>query len=180
MKRIYVVGTADTKGEELAYLAERVGAAGGEPTIVDVGTRPTVARVNVTAAEIAAFHPDGAAAVLSAPDRGSAVAAMGEAFSNFAASQDDVSAIVGIGGGGGTSIITAGMRKLPIGVPKLMVSTLASGDVGAYVDVSDIAMMYSVTDVAGLNSISRVVLANAAYAIAGMARATVPGSEGKP
>ena len=82
--------------------------------------------------------------------------------------------VVGIGGGGGTSIVTAGMRALPIGLPKLMVSTLASGDVRAYVDVNDIAMMYSVTDIAGLNSISRVVLANAAYAIAGMARATVP------
>ena len=84
---------------------------------------------------------------------------MGEAFARFIAARDDVAGIVGIGGGGGTSIVTAGMRALPIGVPKLMVSTLASGDVAAYVDVSDIAMMYSVTDIAGLNRISRVVLA---------------------
>ena len=106
---------------------------------------------------------------------------MGEAFAPLHRCRATTSpAIVGIGGGGGTSIVTAGMRALPIGVPKLMVSTLASGDVGAYVDVSDIAMMYSVTDIAGLNRISRVVLANAAYAIAGMARAVVPEVEAKP
>ncbi len=180
MKRIYVVGTADTKGEELAYLAERVKAAGGEPLTVDVGIRAPKCAVDIAAHEVASFHLDGAAAVLSAPDRGSAVAGMGEAFARFSASRNDVGAVVGIGGGGGTSIVTAGMRVLPIGLPKLMVSTLASGDVGAYVDVSDIAMMYSVTDIAGLNSISRVVLANAAYAIAGMARAVVPEIEGKP
>jgi uncharacterized protein (UPF0261 family) len=105
---------------------------------------------------------------------------MGEAFARFVSSRDDLAAIVGIGGGGGTSIVTAGMRSLPIGVPKLMVSTLAAGDVAAYVDVSDIAMMPSITDIAGLNSISRVVLANAAFAIAGMARAMVPAAKAKP
>jgi uncharacterized protein (UPF0261 family) len=180
MNRVYVVGTADTKGEELAYLAERVKAAGGEPLIVDVGIRAPQCAVDVAAHDVAAFHPDGAAAVLSAPDRGSAVSNMGEAFARFCASRNDVAAVVGVGGGGGTSIVTAGMRVLPIGLPKLMVSTMASGDVGAYVDVSDIAMMYSVTDIAGLNSISRVVLANAAYAIAGMARAVIPKVEAKP
>jgi uncharacterized protein (UPF0261 family) len=180
MKRIYVVGTADTKGEELAYLAARVRAAGGEPLIVDVGISPPQAAVDVKAGEVAAFHPSGAAAVLSAADRGSAVAGMGEAFQRFIAVRDDIAAVIGIGGGGGTSIVTAGMRALPIGVPKLMVSTLASGDVGPYVDVSDIAMMASVTDIAGLNSISRMVLANAAYAIVGMARAVVPQADTKP
>jgi uncharacterized protein (UPF0261 family) len=180
MKRIYVVGTADTKGEELAYLADRVKAAGGMPFIVDVGIRAPQISADVSAEVVAAFHPQGAAAVLSAPDRGSAVAGMGDAFSRFSTSRDDMAAMVGIGGGGGTSVVTAGMRALPIGVPKLMVSTLASGDVSAYVDISDITMMYSVTDVAGLNSISRVVLANAAYAIAGMARAVVPETQGKP
>jgi uncharacterized protein (UPF0261 family) len=180
MKRIYVVGTADTKGEELAYLAERVTAAGGAPLIVDVGIRPPKTAVDVSAQDVAAFHPEGPAAVLEVLDRGGAVSAMGDAFARFCAARDDVAAIVGIGGGGGTSIVTAGMRVLPIGLPKLMVSTLASGDVGPYVDVSDITMMASVTDIAGLNSISRVVLANAAYAIAGMARAMVPAAEAKP
>ena len=84
------------------------------------------------------------------------------------------------GGGGGTSIITSGMRRLPLGVPKIMVSTLASGDVSPYVDVSDIVMMPSVTDMAGLNRLSRVVLHNAAQAIAGMARTPAPAASGKP
>ena len=178
MKRIYVVGTADTKGEELAYLAERVRAAGGDPVTVDVGIRAPTISVDVSAREVASFHPAGAA--LSASDRGTAVAAMGEAFARFIPARNDVAAVVGVGGGGGTSIVTAGMRMLPIGLPKLMISTLASGDVRPYVDVNDIAMMYSVTDIAGLNSISRVVLSNAAYAIAGMARATVPDATTKP
>jgi uncharacterized protein (UPF0261 family) len=180
VSRIYVVGTADTKGEELAYLADRVHAAGGRPLVIDVGTRSPSIDADVPAAAVAAFHPGGPAAVLSTDDRGAAVTAMGEAFARFILSRNDIAGIVGIGGGGGTSIITAGMRALSVGLPKLMVSTMASGDVAAYVDASDIAMMYSVTDVAGLNRISRVVLANAAYAIAGMARAEVPAARSKP
>jgi uncharacterized protein (UPF0261 family) len=180
MKRIFVVGTADTKGEELVYLAERIGAAGGHPLIVDIGMRRPAVDVGIAAQEVAAFHPLGGDAVFSAEDRGAAMAAMGEAFARFVRSRDDIAGIVGIGGGNGTSIATAGMRALPIGLPKLMLSTLASGDVSAYVDVSDIAMMHSVTDIAGLNSISRKVLANAAFAIAGMALAEVPPSVDKP
>jgi len=180
VKRIFVVGTADTKGEELTYLAERVRAAGGDPLLLDVGTRAPSISVDVAASEVAAHHPRGADAALGADDRGEAVAAMGEAFASFVLSRADIAGIVGIGGGGGTSIVTAGMRALPVGLPKLMVSTMASGDVAAYVDASDIAMMYSVTDIAGLNRISRVVLANAAYAIAGMARADIPVAESKP
>jgi uncharacterized protein (UPF0261 family) len=179
MKRVYVVGTADTKGEELAYLAARVREAGGETVVVDVGTRTPDSSADVPATEIAAFHPEGAAAVLETDDRGHAVAGMGEAFAAFIASRNDLGGVVGIGGGGGTSIITRGMRALPIGMPKLMVSTMASGDVSPYVDVSDIAMMYSVADMAGLNRISRAVLANAAYAIAGMARTPADSAEAK-
>jgi uncharacterized protein (UPF0261 family) len=95
-------------------------------------------------------------------------------------SRGDIAGVLGIGGGGGTSIVTAGMRALPVGIPKLMVSTLASGDTSAYVDVSDIAMLYSVTDLAGLNRISRVVLTEAAYAMAGMVRAPASAETGKP
>jgi uncharacterized protein (UPF0261 family) len=179
VKRVYVVGTADTKGEELAYLGAMVAAAGAEAFVVDVGTRAATVPVNMTGREVAAFYPKGVA-ILDTNDRGTVVAAMGEAFTRFITSRDDIAGVVGIGGGGGTSIITAGMRALPIGLPKLMVSTLASGDVGAFVGVSDIAMMYSVTDIAGLNRISRVVLANAANAIAGMARQVTPETDGKP
>lgn len=180
MKRVHVVGTYDTKGEELAYLAGLIRAQGLAVTELDVGTREPAAGVDVTAAEVAAFHPQGASAVLGLSDRGTAVAAMGEAFARFLASRDDVAAVIGLGGGGGTSIVTAGMRALPYGVPKLMVSTLASGDVSPYVDVSDIAFMPSVTDMAGLNGLSRVILHNAAQAIAGMARTPAVAGEGKP
>jgi uncharacterized protein (UPF0261 family) len=180
MRRVYVVGTADTKGEELAFVRGRVKAAGAEPLLVDVGTRAPRCPVDITAREVASHHPEGADAVLGTDDRGGAVAAMGQAFARFVAMRGDVAGMLGIGGGGGTSIVTAGMRVLPVGLPKLMVSTMASGDVGAYVDVSDIAMMYSVTDIAGLNRISRAVLASAAFGIAGMARAEVPPAESKP
>ena len=118
--------------------------------------------------------------MLGGDDRGAAVAAMTEAFSRFIATRKDISGIIGIGGGGGTAIITAGMRRLPLGLPKIMVSTLASGDVAPFVDVSDIVMMPSVTDMAGLNRLSRVILSNAAQAIAGMAKAPAPAVEGKP
>ena len=105
---------------------------------------------------------------------------MAEAFASFITEFDRFDAILGIGGGGGTSIVTRGLRALPIGVPKMMVSTLASGDVGPYIDVSDIVMMPSITDLAGLNSVSRMVLRNAAFAIAGMAAAPVAHDDDKP
>jgi uncharacterized protein (UPF0261 family) len=178
--RIYIVGTADTKGEELAYLAEAVEAAGGNTVRVDVGIRTPTVKVDIAAAEVAKHHPDGASAVLDGDDRGKAVAAMGKAFAAFMATRRDVAGIIGIGGGGGTSIVTDGMRALPLGVPKLMVSTLASGDTAPYVDVSDIVMMPSVTDLAGLNRLSRVILHNAAQAIAGMAKRPALAETGKP
>ena len=180
MKRIHVVGTADTKGEELAFLADTIAAAGAAVLRVDVGTRQATIPVDVTAAEIAAHHAGGARAVLGSDDRGKAVAAMGEAFANFIASRNDIAGIIGIGGGGGTSIITAGMRRLPYGVPKVMVSTLASGDVAPYVDISDIMMMPAVTDLAGLNGLSRTILHNAAQAIAAMAARPAARAVGKP
>lgn len=180
MKLIYVVGTADTKGEELAYLAASIEAAGSAVLRVDVGTRPSTWPVDIDAATIAACHPQGPDAVLGLDDRGRAVEAMGLAFSRFLEGRDDIAGIIGIGGGGGTSIITAGMRQLPLCLPKIMVSTLASGDVAPYVDISDIIMMPSVTDMAGLNRLSRVILHNAAQAIAGMAARPAEVAAGKP
>lgn len=165
MGRIYVVGTADTKGEELAYLAGLIRAAGGDPLLVDVGTRQPSISPDIAASDVARF---GVAGLLDDQDRGRAVAGMAEAFAGFVRQRNDIAGIIGIGGGGGTSIVTRGMRELPIGLPKLMVSTLASGDVAPYVDVSDIIMMPSVTDFAGLNRISRVILSNAAQAIVAM------------
>ncbi|RWK59894.1 Tm-1-like ATP-binding domain-containing protein [Mesorhizobium sp.] len=180
MKRAYVVGTADTKGEELAFLADAVAAAGVPVTRVDVGTRDSTVPVDVSAEEVAGHHPGGSSAVLGSDDRGTAVAAMAIAFTRFVQSRTDISGVIGIGGGGGTSIITSGMRALPLGLPKIMVSTLASGDTAPYVDVSDIVMMPSVTDMAGLNRLSRVVLHNAAQAIAGMAAKPPPPPDGRP
>jgi uncharacterized protein (UPF0261 family) len=179
MKRIYVVGTADTKGEELAFLADAITAAGAAVVRVDVGTRGATVPVDIAAREVADHHPAGRGAVLDIDDRGTAVAAMGVAFTRFVQSRNDIAAVIGIGGGGGTSIITSGMRALPLGLPKIMVSTLASGDTAPYVDVSDIIMMPSVTDMAGLNRLSRIVLHNAAQAIAGMAARPAPPPDGK-
>lgn len=179
MKRIYVVGTADTKGEELAFLADAIAATGNSIARVDIGTRGTTVPVDIPAREVAAHHPGGAGGVLDIDDRGTAVAGMGAAFTSFIQSRDDISGVIGIGGGGGTSIITSGMRALPLGLPKIMVSTLASGDTAPYVDVSDIIMMPSVTDMAGLNRLSRIVLHNAAQAIAGMAARPAPPPDGK-
>jgi uncharacterized protein (UPF0261 family) len=174
VKHVYVVGTADTKGPELTYLKTLVQAAGASALLVDVGTRTANAKPDVGAESVAAFHPRGARHVLGISDRGAAMEAMGEAFGHFIVSRDDIAGVLGIGGGGGTSIVTAGLRRLPVGVPKLVLSTLAAGDVKPFVGASDITMMYSVTDVSGLNSISRVVLGNAAHAIAGMATHSIP------
>jgi len=172
--RIYVAGTCDTKGAELAYAKGLIEATGVAACLVDLSTSDRAsAHGDVSPASVAACHPDGADAVFTG-GRGSAVAAMAEAFRRFIAGRDDVAGLLGLGGSGGTALVTPAMRALPVGVPKVMVSTVASGNVAPYVGPSDIAMMYAVTDLAGLNRISRVVVANAAHAIAGMARGAVP------
>ncbi len=177
----YVVGTFDTKAEELRYVAELLRAAGLRAVMVDVGTKTPAADVDVSATKVAGFHPNGADAVLKAGDRGVAVTAMSEALKRFVSAQKDVGGIIGLGGSGGTAIIAPAMRALPIGVPKLMVSTLAAGDVGPYVGVHDITMMFPVTDISGLNRLSRVILANAAHALAGMMTRSAPVSaDAKP
>jgi uncharacterized protein (UPF0261 family) len=180
VKRIYVVGTADTKGEELDYLADAIAAAGGKPLRVDIGITTPARPADISAAEVVAGAPDNIKSDLASGDRGRAVGAMAAAFAGFMKTRDDIGGIIGIGGGGGTSIVTAGMRELPLGLPKLMVSTLASGDVAPYVGVSDIIMMPSITDMAGLNRISRAILHNAAQAIVAMAANPPPAMAGKP
>ena len=180
--KAYIVGTLDTKGEELLYIRDLLAADGVEACVVDVGTgsadRPP--GVDVSNVEVAAHHPDGADAVLTLEDRGQAVAAMGEALARFLPTRDDIGGVIGAGGSGNTALVAQGMRSLPIGVPRVLVSTVASGDVAPYVGPNDITMMYSVVDVAGLNRISRVVLANAAHALAGMMQGATPAGEDKP
>ncbi|WP_243793494.1 Tm-1-like ATP-binding domain-containing protein [Saccharopolyspora gloriosae] len=181
MGRAYVVGTFDTKAAELRYVAGLVADAGVEVTTVDVSTSGTDSAdaPDVPAAEVAAAHPRGAEAVFTG-DRGSAAVAMALAFERWLAARHGVGGVLGLGGSGGTALITPALRGLPVGVPKLMVSTVASGDISSYVDASDIAMFPAVTDVAGLNRISRRVLGNAAHALAGAVRNTVPAVEQRP
>ena len=182
----YVVGTHDTKGRELAYVAELLRAAGVAVTTVDVSTRgsdgppvPGAAPPDVPAGEVAAAHPDGADAVFTG-DRGSAVSAMAVALERFLLTRADVDGVLGLGGSGGTALVAPALRALPVGVAKIVVSTVASGDVAPYVGASDIAMLHSVTDVAGLNRISRRVLGNAAHALAGMVTHPVPPADDRP
>ena len=175
MPNIYLVGTLDTKSAELAYLKALLAARSHTVKLVDISTTSHSHDASVSAEEVASHQSGGVGMVLGKSDRGTAVAAMTTAFANFCrANGTDIKAIIGIGGGGGTAMITAGMRELPYGIPKIMVSTLASGDTSAYVDTSDIMMMPSITDIAGLNSISRMVLANAAHALLGMMDAGPP------
>lgn len=174
MKKVYVIGTLDTKGSELRYAVERVRAAGAETVLVDVGTQGPGQGADIPSEEIAARHPQGTGAVLGLADRGQAVSAMAKALTAWLGAREDIGAVLGLGGSGNTAIVTEAMRALPIGVPRLMVSTVASANVAPYVGPNDIAMMYSVVDVAGLNAISRRVIGNAANAAAGMALGAVP------
>ena len=177
---VYAIGTMDTKAEELVYVAKCLESAGAQVLTVDVGThRPPAIAPDVTRQQVL-----GDSSLPTGEDRGTAVTAMSGALTEFLVQEHRagrVAGVIGIGGGGGTALITAAMRALPIGLPKLMVSTMASGDVAPYVDCSDITMMYSVVDVAGLNDVSLRVLGNAAHAMAGMvSHSIVIPAESKP
>ncbi|MBR1134532.1 MULTISPECIES: ABC transporter permease [Bradyrhizobium] len=167
---VIVVGTLDTKGDELRFIRNIIAGHGLRTRLVDVSTSGKQGSCDVSAQEIALNHPRGGSAVFG-DDRGVSVTAMAEAFARWLRRQDNVAGIISAGGSGGTSLVAPGMRELAVGVPKLIISSVASGDVGAYVGPADIAMMYSVTDVQGLNSISRAVLSNGAHALAGMVMA---------
>lgn len=175
---IYVVATADTKGRELFYVRDLIAETGVKVLTVDLSTQQLSSNFpgDIPAEMVADFHPEGRDRVFCG-DRGKAIDAMSLAFEIFLSRREDVAGIIGLGGSGGTALITPAMQALPIGIPKLMVSTMASGDVSGYVGASDIAMLYSVTDVAGLNRISRRVLGNAAHQIAGAVRFALPHSD---
>jgi uncharacterized protein (UPF0261 family)/ABC-type branched-subunit amino acid transport system ATPase component len=162
-----VVGTFDTKGAELRFLRDRLKAHGVPVRTVDLSTSGKHSRADVTPAQVAAMHPNGSAVVFS-NDRGAAVTAMAEAFARWVERERGIGGVISAGGSGGTSLATAGMRRLPLGIPKVMVSTVASGQVAPYVGASDIMMLYSVADVQGVNLITEQVLGNAAHALAGM------------
>jgi uncharacterized protein (UPF0261 family) len=170
MPKAYVCGTFDTKGPELHFLAERLRISGVSTCTVDVGTQTYDGTVDVPASEVARHHPDGSAAALGLDDRGRAVAAMITALERFIITRRDIAGIIGAGGSGGTALLAPAMRALPVGLPKILVSTIASGNVAPYVGASDICMIPSIADVQGLNRISRRILGNAAHALAGMIR----------
>jgi uncharacterized protein (UPF0261 family)/ABC-type branched-subunit amino acid transport system ATPase component len=178
----YIVGTFDTKGRELFYLRNCLDKLGLRTVTVDLATSGKPSPAMIHPREVARHHPKGESAVFTG-DRGSAVTGMALALESFLARRRDLGGIISAGGSGGTALATQGMRSLPIGVPKVMVSTVASGDVKPYVGPSDICMMYSVTDISGINRISEKVLANAAHALAGMIafhKKHQTGSESKP
>ena len=165
MATIALLGTLDTKGHEYAYLAQRLREAGETPLVIDAGIlAPPQLAPDIDRAAVARAGGGAADALAAAGDRGAAalVAALHEA--------GRIDAILGLGGSGGTALVTAAMRALPVGVPKLMVSTVASGDTRAYVGTTDVTMMFSVVDIAGINRFSACILDNAAAAIGGMAQ----------
>lgn len=167
MKKAYIVGTADTKGPELVFVRDLIASTGQETVLVNVGTRDCDIAVDVPATDVAASHPNGPSAVF-VNDRGQAVMAMSEALQTFMQGRDDVGGIISLGGSGGSSLVAPAMQALEIGIPKVLVSTLASGDVSAFVGAADVNMFHPVTDVQGLNRVSRQLLGNAAHALAGM------------
>jgi uncharacterized protein (UPF0261 family)/ABC-type branched-subunit amino acid transport system ATPase component len=167
---VIVAGTLDTKGEEIRFVRDLLKERGIRTRLVDLSTSGKPSAADVPPTEIALNHRHGASGVFTG-DRGRSVAGMGEAFENWIRRQRGIAGIISAGGSGGTSIATQAMRALPLGVPKIMISTVASGDVRSYVGPCDIMMMYSITDVQGLNAISQQVLGNGAHAMAGMVSA---------
>lgn len=167
--RVIVAGTLDTKGAELRFMRDILKAQGLNVQIVDLSTSGRPSGAEVPPHAVAAFHPRGVSGVFTG-DRGTAVAGMTEAFTRWIAAQSNIAGIISAGGSGGTALATPAMRTLPVGVPKVMVSTVASGQVEQYVGPSDILMLHSVADVQGINSITREVLGNGANALAGMVR----------
>ena len=164
---VLVIGTFDTKGPELKFIRDRLAGAGQRAKLVDVSTSGRPSAADVPPHQVAAYHPKGPNAVFTR-DRGASVREMAVALERWMPRQTGVAGVISAGGSGGTALAAPAMQTLPVGVPKVMISTVASGDVGRYVGPSDIMMMYSVTDVQGLNAISRKVLANGAHALAGM------------
>ena len=181
---IAILGTMDTKGEEHAFVAEQIRKRGHRVLIIDTGTlEAPKLKPDVTREEVAAAAGFDLAALVARRDRGEAVQAMSQGAPVVLArlaQAKQIDGVISLGGGGGTAISTAAMRALPIGFPKVMVTTLASGHTAQYVGVKDIVLFPSIVDVAGLNRISRQILTRAAGAICGMVEAVPPRAEDKP
>ena len=184
MATIAVLGTLDSKGEEHAFVAALIAQHGHKPLLIDVGTGgPATIQPDITREQVAAAAGIDLAALMAKKDRGECVVAMTKAAPALVAklaSEGRIHGIISLGGGGGTAIGTAAMRALPLGFPKLMVSTLAAGNVAPYLGTKDITMMPSIADVAGLNRLSRVIFTRAAGAICGMVSVTPEVGASKP
>jgi uncharacterized protein (UPF0261 family) len=184
MKTIAVLGTLDTKGLEHAYVAEIIRSRGHRTLLIDVGSlEPPAVAPDVSREQVATAGGLDLAALRAREDRGESVAAMAGASAKLLeqlVSNGRIDGVISLGGGGGTAIGTAAMRALPIGFPKVMVSTLAAGNVAPYLGTKDIVMFPSIVDVNGLNRISRVLLARAAGAICGMVEVEPHKADDKP
>jgi uncharacterized protein (UPF0261 family) len=170
---VLLLGTFDTKGVEYQYVRDLLQAAGVATLTVDAGVQQPLFTPNVPRERIFEAAGTTLSAIAQAGDRGRAVETAARGAAKVAAAlhgEGQVDGILCLGGSAGTTIGTSAMRALPFGVPKVMVSTLASGQVKQYVGVRDILMLHSVVDISGLNRISRTVLANAAHAMVGMVR----------
>jgi uncharacterized protein (UPF0261 family)/ABC-type branched-subunit amino acid transport system ATPase component len=173
---VIVAGTLDTKGAELRFIRDQIAAGGVRVILVDLSTSGGPSPADVPPHHVATYYRGGPNAVFTG-ERGAAITAMAEAFEAWVRRQEPVGGLISAGGSGGSSLVAPAMRALPIGVPKVLISSVASGNVAPYVGPSDIMMLYSVTDVAGLNSVSRQVLANGAAAMVGMVKARAAGAE---
>jgi uncharacterized protein (UPF0261 family) len=179
------MGALDTKGAEIQFVKDQIESRGHKTLVIDTGVlgEPVFAPT-ITRTEVAKAGGGDLADLVARNDRGTAVSAMSkgaEAIARRLYEAGQLDAIIGMGGGAGTSVGTAAMRALPLGVPKVMVSTLASSDVRGYVGVKDIVMVPAIVDISGLNRISRGVFARAAAAVCGMVEAKVPeGAADKP
>jgi len=184
MKTVLLIGTLDTKGAEYAFVRDLIGAHGVNTIVMDLGTVGEAPfQADIPAGEVARRGGSSLDAIRERADRSQAVDTMlagARAITREAFAAGRFQGVLGLGGGGGTAMITAAMRELPVGVPKVMVSTMASGNTVPYVDVKDITMMYSVVDIAGLNPLSRRILANAAGAIVGMVSQDLQPSTDRP
>ncbi len=176
-KTIAVLATLDTKGKEAEFLREQIRKHGQSPLIVDVGVMGApAAKADVTRAEVAEAGGMPLARLLQNPDRETAAPIMAEGATKIVtrlAAEKKIHGVLGLGGTQGTTLCTRVMRALPYGFPKVMVSTMASGNVAPWVDIRDITMMFSVADIMGLNPVTRKILANAAGAACGMASTDV-------
>lgn len=175
MATVVLVGTLDTKGAEYEWLGARLREAGCDVVLVDAGVMPSPAGTvtgDIDAAAVARRAGHGLEALRAGGDRGAAVSAMAEGVERIVGDlhrEGQLHAVLAVAGSGGSFIAARAMQALPIGVPKVLVSTMAGGDVSPYVGSSDITMMYSVVDVAGINSVSSQIMGNAVAATAGMA-----------